>query len=657
MRSRSSDRGATIVLFALSLVALMLVVALVVDYGFVRNTRQNSKGTSDAVVTAGAQALASDGTPRPWRGACEALSYLKANEPDRAFSISYFEGDGTTAVTNPCTANLTQVCLPNTMSSWAWIRAVDGEYTVDIRAGYDTPDPDFPEDTETYATDNGDPSRGSCDQMAVIISKQDAAIFGGIAGATRYDTAIRSVGRVAITQEGEAVPAFLILERTKCAALSQSVGASEGGIIVKRSSDGTAPGVIAVDSGGTDSGCNGNAEGNFTVYSGELGSGAAKRPGIVVEPALPDADGYVAPGVLSLYALQLGNTDHTYATPAGVSPAGTPGKFFSRQRVDDRYNPAPPDIPTITNLHATARALALATSPPAGYTEVTACNNQSDNNVLGAKIFVNCPGGYSPTAVTFAQATDIVFNGPVTVANNSSLFMPLAQNVTVGGTTAGGLRVAGGGRLGINGTSFADTDAGVVASCAAPDGPSSNITRLVVFGGGSSGNTEGGMNLAGRTALCKTAVYLAGPKSLTTYQRQATTDGTYDATCLPETPCPKDTGNAAQNAHFIISSYVRWTAPNQHSEALESDFGVEDLALWTEAPQTSQVKSGGSLDAKGVFFLPNARLETRSPASFTPRDAQFIARSLKLFQGTLEMQPTTENSIPYDVLASTSLVR
>lgn len=84
---------------------------------------------------------------------------------------------------------------------------------------------------------------------------------------------------------------------------------------------------------------------------------------------------------------------------------------------------------------------------------------------------------------------------------------------------------------------------------------------------------------------------------------------------------------------------------------------MEDLALWTEAASKSEVKSGGVLDVRGVFFLPNSRFETRSPAAVTPRDAQFIAQSAKLLQGTLSMKPTPGNNVQVPVLSSVALVR
>lgn len=642
------------VIFAIVITVLLIVVALVIDYGFVRNTRQDSKVTSDAAASAGINALAPDATPRPWPGVCEALGFVQANEPDSTFTISYTDGAGGSVGASPCTSLANQVCSPNTPSTWAWIRAVDGNRVIDIRSGYVTPDPNFPEDASEYAGDNGEVGRGGCDQLAVIVADRDSAPFGGIVGADGYDTAIRTVARIKVSSINTGVPAFLMLERRECGTLAEQVGASEGGIIVERSVANT-PGIIHVDSAGVPCiGSNGNNKDAFVVFSD-----APPTPGIRIDGATA-----ATKGILSLYALSAGNTTNAWSTPSGISADVVSGGVISRTPVDDKYNPS--SDPTIKNLHEATVTLANAGTTPAGYTQVAsggACNNLNGNVGAGvARVFVNCPGGMSAGAsLTFPDATHIVFNGPVSIANNRSMFLPQAQSVVVGGTDSGGLMVNGGGRLGINSTAFADNDAAVRTACNAPDGPASNVATLVVFGGRSTGgNTEGAINIGGRAALCKTTGYLAGPKTLSTHAAQSLTDGTYHSTCVPATPCPLTTAsNVAQNAYLAVSGgLVRWTAPNRlNTQPPAGSVGTEDLAIWTESPKESFIKSGGVLDAQGVFFFPNASVQMSSPADFTPRDAQFIARKLLLLQGTLQMRPTPANNVQIEILDSVSLVR
>lgn len=655
-----TDRGATLVLVALLITALAIMVALVIDFGFVRQSRQTGKTTTDAAVSAGIASLAPDATPRPWRGVCEALRYMQANEPGRTFTLTYMDGNGSTVAGSPCSSLANQECTPNTPSTWAWIRAVDGNRVVDLRSGYTLPDPNFPEDATRYSGDNGEAARGSCDHLAVIVSDRDPSYFGGIVGAVDYSTAIRTVGRVKITTIQRAVPAFLMLERTECEVLSQQVGSSEGGIIVERSTANT-PGLIHVDSAGIPCrGASGNSPGAFVVYSSVLGTGPAPRPGLRLDGITPTTK-----GILSMYALNAGNTTNAWATPAGVSADVVGRDVISRVPVDEKYNP--PSNPTITNLHAATVGLANATTTPAGYVQVATggqCNNLDGpiGTNLQPSIFLNCPGGLSAGAnLSFPFATNIVVNGPVTVANNRSLYIPLATQIVIGGDASAGLSVAGGGRLGIGGSMPAAgaSNAEIKAACGVATNPSPRATRLAVYGGGSS-SSQGAINISGSAAICHTTAYMAGPKTVATYQPRSTI-GAGHATCVSATPCPNTSaGNPITNAQLVVTGVVRWTAPNQYatSQPPPGSQGTEDLAIWTETAQDTEIKTGGAvLDAQGVYFFPNAYVQMQAPSDFEPRDAQFIARRLKLLQGTLQMRPTPNNSVDIPILDSAGLVR
>jgi hypothetical protein len=666
----------TLILFALAVLGIMTIVALVLDLSGVRNTRQDSKLTTDAVAAAGLQSLAPDAVPRPWRAACAALTYLKSNQPDLSLTVTYKNGAGTVLAASPCSGSLatSAACKPYPAfpdkATWAWIEATDGDFKAEIKSGYVMPDPAFPEDASVYVGDDGEADNGGCDHLAVIIDNKDPALFGGAAGASGYETSLRSVGRIQIELQPDGTPAFLMLERTKCGALSESVGSGESGIRV-RAVDSTEGGFIHVDSAGLRStGCDGNNNsGGWAVYS----SGSS-GPKIVAEPGIDPATGIVTPGKIAVYSLRLGEPPTYYggATAAGLSPAPTPGWVVSRQPVDKKYNPdadptTPALVPTITNLHAVAAVDANRTVAPAGYTTV-ACGADGDITTATDLVFVDCTGGYSPTAANFTNATDIIFNGPVQVQNNNSLFMPNATRVVIGGTTTRGLEVSG--RLGINSNVFADTDAATTGACAGREGagfiptpatPWTRTARLIVFGGSSSGAGQGGLNISGRAALCQTFVYMAGPKSNGAYVRQAITDGTYHSSCTSLKPCPKGSteGNTISNAQLIVQGLLQWSAPNQSAVAVAegAPAGVEDLALWSETHSTTEVKSGGTVLASGVFFLPNARVEMRSPAVANPQDAQFISRSMALLQGSLTMKPTGANVVQIPVLGEIRMVR
>ena len=58
-----------------------------------------------------------------------------------------------------------------------------------------------------------------------------------------------------------------------------------------------------------------------------------------------------------------------------------------------------------------------------------------------------------------------------------------------------------------------------------------------------------------------------------------------------------------------------------------------------------------------MHFLPNGSLEMRSPATGTPRDAQFFARKAFLFQGTLRLKPDKINAVTVPVAGDFGLIR
>ena len=83
LRGRHDERGAVAMMVAISLTALLIVVAMVLDFGLVRMDRQSNKSAADAAVGAGMRALdGGTGEIYSYRGVCEAIEYLNANQPE-----------------------------------------------------------------------------------------------------------------------------------------------------------------------------------------------------------------------------------------------------------------------------------------------------------------------------------------------------------------------------------------------------------------------------------------------------------------------------------------------------------------------------------------------------------------------------------------------
>jgi hypothetical protein len=107
----------------------------------------------------------------------------------------------------------------------------------------------------------------------------------------------------------------------------------------------------------------------------------------------------------------------------------------------------------------------------------------------------------------------------------------------------------------------------------------------------------------------------------------------------------------------VSGDYVEWTAPNQLSTVADAANPFEDLAYWSESSDLSEIKSGGVMRTAGIFFSPNASVAFRSPAIGSPRNAQFVARTLQLLQGTLTMQPVSSDAVRVPLPGGYGLIR
>lgn len=646
---RRDERGIVLVLVALVMVAILFIVALVVDLGYVRNTRQQAKADADFAVAAGLRGLESaDGVPRPWGGVCAARSYLVANAPGLAgATVTFTTGAGGAVTGNPCSSatTLDQPCVAGTPSSWARITLTAGSTTYRIQSGYVTPDPAFPEDAANYSGDNGSATFAGCDQLAVIGNSDSPAFFGGIGGQEDYPTSVRSVGRVTVGDVGTETVALLLLEQTACGALETSGNNTFVYVRATPIAAPTRPGLIQANSTGTT-----DCSGSSRVLMGSsacpaiAGCTGGNGPSIVAQgtATLPGRIGVRAVTTAAGFATTTACPTATAPTSGcTVAPTPTDRGIVTRGPVDARYLSRVRSLKT-TAANATTMTSAAATA--AGYAVFNNCNALPANGAGAvtsttagrAKIFIN--GNCSaPSSLVFdSTITDLVVTGSLSVGSGRLLEAASVRRVYVGN----GLSVQG--TLRINrGTSTSCT----ARRSAAP----TLVTQLVV----STGAFTGGAQTA--LSLCSTFVYLA--------------DGAL----------PTSNGVAPYNNSFTSTinlgaqTTLDWTAPNQTNSqltntAVEYD-QFEDLALWTEFSGTSSCSAGGgpgiggqgAVTATGVFFAPNACPFNISGGGFGANvgsDAQFIVRRLRLSGTTqLTMAPNPENAVPTPKFESFVLVR
>ena len=265
-RTARSDRGVVTILFALFAVALLAMVAVVIDIGRVRIARRTSQSAADFAAMAGGQEVA-DATGDGPRGACvDALDYLRANL------------DGIPAgVSLPCDS-LPVGCDTSTSA----VTVTDGGTAdpFEIAVTYPVSDADLADPvTGGLRITDGEP----CERFGVDVRLVVEALFAGIVGIDSMPTGASAVARGTPASLRQA-PNLWLLDPTGCTALSVQGGSQ---VVVGTT---VAPGLITLDSDGST--CSSN---DTTIDVGGSGSRLSALP-----------DNTLPPGRFSLVAMTSG---------------------------------------------------------------------------------------------------------------------------------------------------------------------------------------------------------------------------------------------------------------------------------------------------------------------------------------------------------------
>lgn len=668
-----------LIISALVMTALVIFVALVVDYGFVRQNRQANKSATDFAAAAGIRALDdASGGVNVWEGICAARDFLVVNDPELA-PLTPVDPATLAPVSDPCDSKPVPPVYCTTPATWGtFVGLADGgRIKVRIQNGYDLGgDPDFPEDGEAYAADNGD---DDCEHLAVIIEENEDAKFGGIAGSDGYDTKIRSVARVNVGDGGLSTAALVLLEQTGCKAIE-----IEGGSNASITVDGylSSPGIIHSDSDGST--CSGD-------YIFSVGVNSVTSPRIIAGAATAvNAAGVYEPGVLTSYSLAGGEAAQPSAT---YDPATTPRKvcaerdpvahptdctetdpvtgavpiandLVTRAPADERYLGALRT--TLANVHTwTDSARPPNTTDPAAadyWHMITDCSNAPLTAIVEERVFINCKGGeWKAKGFTFGDAvSEIVVDGHV-VLEGGSLIMGSPDIVYIGGKVGEpGIRTAGSGaKLSVNtGVATPTTDCDTRQSYLFNNSLLTTDRAKVVVGIGGL-ETEGKL---GEIRMCATTLFLVDNT------HTDTTFGSADGPCAIQATMP--TAPYANGCEGRITvkgtASLDWSAPNV-TEGNPTPFfdDFEDLAFWSETHVGNTIEGSGQVELAGIFFTPNAdpfrvagEKDETGVSKFDLRDAQFFTRRLQVAGGgDLVLAPQPKNAIEIPVLSGFTLVR
>lgn len=648
-KRQHSQRGAVALIVALSMTALLVAGAFVLDIGLARFDRGANKGAADAAVTAGLQsANAGTGDVYNSSAVCAAYEFLIRQ---RALLSGLPAGIcATPSATATCTPGDT-----STNVSYSGTTTVDSrKYDVWIKMPYSLSDPTggafSAETSATSASDVGDATQQGCDQIGVIIKESTKPGLSAVVNSNDLVTRTRSVARVKVGN-GDPAPALLLLERTHCGVLAVGSAGSPSRIKIYGNTD--SPGTIHSDSDASDSGC---GSGN-QVLQGKQADGVA---------AYGSATGVA--GLITTVATQLGKAATTvvdsgsnvYGTSAqsetgvGTKTAVVGRKPVTRKPVDRRY------LAGVALASRSAYPIWLtnpATAP--GFTRlVDHCPTTADMTMLNAmtaaqSVYINCPAGI--TATGNIGAGTVYLHG---YYKSGVLNMSQAQRIYIDDKASAGdaINVSTGNAFCVRATSCVPSTPSLGQCSSSPTG--SPTAKATLF---SRTGSIGGSGTSSLLRLCNTTVIMqSGDIGAGT----AASPGA----CLPSavgaaptsTPCPPA---SAGNGPVNTSGVVDWTAPNAYGDMTAAGLSTtqqqtlwddgEDLAAWDETYgdlSTYKLAGGASIHVGGVFMVPNAfPFNLAGGGSQDLTNAQFVVRSFAVAGGailTMKVDPNNVVGLP-----------
>lgn len=396
------DRGTVAVITALLMSAVMVVAAIVIDFGLVRAKALSAQTAADLAAIAGGSDLAAR---NPFAACVASFQSLQANLidlPPIAPSVLCLGMGGT-------------VCNAPAGSAQATATVTRGRYVLSVR--YPVPNAEITDGRYGAGLNDGEP----CERLKVSVTSAEPVFFGAVLGRDGYEV-IRSATIRARYSSSSRVPALWLLDPWGCTSLA----VSGGGHLTVGSLSPVVAGIIAVDSDG--SACGGSQR---TVSSSGAGTSVEAVP-------LSGSSG----GAIELFAQPRNAAACTGSAcdPSDVSagrlspqPVHADARA-TRQPVDWRYNCRAayppyhglslPGCPYATPAYLDNLAAAIGSSGiPTGFQRWTSaghsCSPSGALTVTG-NWWIDCPAGLS------------IGNGTTLTFENSNLVLDAGVSMTGG---------------------------------------------------------------------------------------------------------------------------------------------------------------------------------------------------------------------------------
>jgi hypothetical protein len=644
---RCPDAGAYAILYALLVVVLVGMGAVVVDFASVRQDRRLDRSAADSAVVAGTHYLNNNGSgANPYQACLSAWSYL-----DIALNISTPAGACNTFSSYQTAAAVSAYCAAASPAEIDDVRTV-GDRT--IRVGWPIPyhvggtiseflTPELAPGSTTQTFNAAiDGTDAGCDRLGVALIEAERFGLGGALGASGTQTQVHSVAR--FNPDGgptEGIAALNILNPTDCGSLITTGG---GKVLVGPvMSNGTpiGPGTIAVEADGSTSTCNGGKK----VIAPTTGSGSQICASSVIIVVPSDCDGK---GIVLAHALDgsFGANTYSSAATAGCPPGGNLCPVPSPEGGTYRWNPVtkrfgcnttnlnPCQIPAVNHVAALESAYGGAGLPSTVY--------------AGQPPYVNpYPGVFNTVpASVCANITTTLYLTPGNWYANCSI------NIKNGGAL-----IIQGGNL------VADGDIAIASGGAFVANTAVTTVPVAVSGSGSTVTTP-----------------VPPSSDEIIFLRNGTIDNS-GTLVMPQTfVYSKSSTNHPVNVNGTVLTL--WTAPGAgalngsgrttlEQACFDSSTGTiveacmfsrfSRLVYWSDYPAPSTKPNNfagqGALAVIGVFFTPRGYFNFTGGGSYTAAAAQFWADQLNVNGGAnLGLVPESKFSVEAP-LGAVNLIR
>jgi hypothetical protein len=671
------ELGAYAVLYAVLVVVLVGMAAIVVDVAGLRQDRRDNRAAADSASVAGAEFLNSiKGGIQP-KKACE-----------RAWNYLSHSLDGVSTPPSPCSEFNSVTPSTYCVAGAAMIRAerVIGDRKIVIAWPIPKDDPATPVDesqgflqpdvapaqsvTQVFAPDR-DGSAIGCDRLGVaVLQNRSFGLAAGI-GMSEQRTSIHSVAR--FDPKGgheDQIAALNVLNLTDCSVL---VTTGSGKVLVGPTVDNVGnvigPGIIAVDSDGSSRSCvgtpnaDGTGGGDRVVDPNRSLAGSlvcAANSQIPTSGALAGScDGL---GQIQSYAYYLGNFARAFnpdAVPTNLNPSPIERTYQERWfpvtslfGCTSALSPCvPPADPEPNYIKKLVEALGGSGIPSSNYTSSQppyrdplppgfTNTNVSYPGVCGGSISTTIwlPAGnwYAPCSINIATGGALIIQGGTLVVEGGLS--------TAGGSGRGGCFV-----MNVQ-TTTCPSGADIVdrGTKTATTSPAPTRDAIIYLRGN---GCSCGLNHAGTLVMPQTFMY-AAPNAR---ELKVTSPNDFDSSNLngkftlwtaPVAGAIVDV--ATQRGTLEQQCYISATN-NVDDKCLRSRFSK--LIYWSsyaapKNPNPNTFNGQGALNVVGVFFTPTAYFNFTGGGDYTASFAQFWADKLNVDGGArLILSPDVKTAI------------